>query len=167
LAGVDLPVTFIDADVRPLRDAAEARECAELMAPWSHGARSAAPSKRVRGSPIRPRKCTWCGQATRWPASWCSTCTGCWGYIQTVCVAPVTAALRARTFLVGWAERRIARESQRLSASPRSTPTRARYRRLGYEVVGTLTDFIVTGHHETLPEVDRIVGRIPAHLPAS
>ncbi|MBK6494929.1 MAG: hypothetical protein IPG05_07475 [Gemmatimonadetes bacterium] len=24
------------------------------------------------------------------------------------------------------------------------------YRRLGYEVVGTLTDFIVTGHHETL-----------------
>ncbi len=133
--------------------AAEARECAELQWPPCErdGARvgesSSAPSKprtaarRSGLEPIRPRKCTW-SRARRphegWPASWCSTCTGCCKGLQrgddrsSASIADDRRRLwLARPHLRGlrWAERAHRRREQlrsvELSASPRSDrPTR-------------------------------------------
>lgn len=74
------------------------------------------------------------------------------GYIQTICVAPRMQGRGLGTFLIEWAERRIARESPNVFMSVSSFNPRARalYERLGYREVGTLKDYIVTGHDEIL-----------------
>lgn len=74
------------------------------------------------------------------------------GYLQTVCVAPWTRATGVGTDLVRFAETRIFREHPNvfLCVSSFNTGARRLYERLGYTIVGELTDFLVKGHSELL-----------------
>lgn len=74
------------------------------------------------------------------------------GYIQTICLAPEARGRGLGTRVIAFAEERILHDSPNVFLCVSSFNERAKklYLRLGYEVVGTLTNFIVTGHHETL-----------------
>jgi len=72
------------------------------------------------------------------------------GYIQSVVVRDDCRGLG--TALITLAERRILRDAPNvfICASSFNAPARRLYERLGYTVVGELTDYIVRAHSETL-----------------
>jgi ribosomal-protein-alanine N-acetyltransferase len=72
------------------------------------------------------------------------------GYIQTVCVSPTWRNRGIGTRLIDFAEKRIFSETPNVFMCVSSFNTRAQglYKRLGYEVVGRLRDYIVAGHCE-------------------
>ncbi|MGH7629901.1 MAG: GNAT family N-acetyltransferase [Gemmatimonadales bacterium] len=74
------------------------------------------------------------------------------GYIQTVCLRDECRGRGLGTAVIAWAEERIFRESPNafICVSDFNTGARRLYERLGYEVVGTLSDFLVAGHSEVL-----------------
>ena len=74
------------------------------------------------------------------------------GYIQTVCIAPPHQGRGLGTRVVRWAEDRIARDSPNvfMCVSSFNDGARRLYERMGYHVVGTFKDFLVTGHDELL-----------------
>jgi ribosomal protein S18 acetylase RimI-like enzyme len=74
------------------------------------------------------------------------------GYIQTVCVAPVWRGRGLGTIFIRFAEERIFRESPNvfMCVSAFNTDAQRLYRRLGYQRIGELTDYIVAGHSEVL-----------------
>jgi ribosomal protein S18 acetylase RimI-like enzyme len=74
------------------------------------------------------------------------------GYIQTVAVAPAWRNQGTGARLVAFAEQRIFRESPNVFLCVSSFNTRAQklYARLGYEVVGELRNFVISGHSEIL-----------------
>jgi ribosomal protein S18 acetylase RimI-like enzyme len=74
------------------------------------------------------------------------------GYIQTVCVAAERRGGGIGGRLVSHAEERIFRESPNvfLCVSSFNPDARRLYERLGYVLVGELTDYLVTGHSEML-----------------
>jgi [ribosomal protein S18]-alanine N-acetyltransferase len=74
------------------------------------------------------------------------------GYIQTVCIDSEKRGLGLGSRLVEFAEQRILAESPNVFMCVSSFNQNARrlYQRLGYQVVGELTDYIVRGHSEIL-----------------
>ena len=74
------------------------------------------------------------------------------GYIQTVCVAPAWRNRGIGSKLLAFAEERIFSEVPNVFICVSSFNEKAQrlYRRLGYEVVGELRDYIVAGHSEIL-----------------
>jgi ribosomal-protein-alanine N-acetyltransferase len=74
------------------------------------------------------------------------------GYIQTVCIAPARRGHGFGTRLVEFAEQRILRVSPNvfMCVSSFNLGARRLYGRLGYEVIGELTDYIVQGQSELL-----------------
>jgi ribosomal protein S18 acetylase RimI-like enzyme len=72
------------------------------------------------------------------------------GYIQTVLVWPEWRGRGIGTELMGFAERRILRDTANVFLCVSSFNLKALklYERLGYERVGELTDFVVPGHSE-------------------
>jgi ribosomal protein S18 acetylase RimI-like enzyme len=74
------------------------------------------------------------------------------GYIQTVAVHPDCRGQGIGSALIAFAERRIFREQPNvfICASSFNPDARRLYERLGYRIVGELTDFIVRGHSEIL-----------------
>jgi ribosomal-protein-alanine N-acetyltransferase len=74
------------------------------------------------------------------------------GYIQTVCVAEEVRGEGLGARLVRFGEERIHRESPNvfLCVSSFNEGARRLYERLGYSVVGELTDYLVRGHSEIL-----------------
>lgn len=74
------------------------------------------------------------------------------GYIQTVCVADSARGLGIGSQLVAYAEARIGRVSPNvfLCVSSFNPGARRLYERLGYEFVGTLTNYLIQGHDELL-----------------
>lgn len=74
------------------------------------------------------------------------------GYIQTVCVAPAWRNRGVGSRLLAFAEARILGETPNvfMCVSSFNPDARRLYRRLGYQVVGELTDYIVAGHSEIL-----------------
>jgi ribosomal-protein-alanine N-acetyltransferase len=74
------------------------------------------------------------------------------GYIQTVCVSPTQRNQGIGTRLIDFAEKRIFSETPNVFMCVSSFNTRAQelYVRLGYEVVGHLRDYIVSGLSEVL-----------------
>lgn len=87
------------------------------------------------------------------------------GYLQTVCVAPAFRGGGLGTELVRFAESRIFRESPNvfLCVSSFNPGARRLYERLGYTLVGELTDYIVAGHSELLYR--RSIGPIGTFAP--
>jgi ribosomal protein S18 acetylase RimI-like enzyme len=74
------------------------------------------------------------------------------GYIQTVGVEPEWRDRGVGSRLVGFAEERIFRDSPNVFMCVSSfNPDALRlYKRLGYEVIGEIREFIVKGHSEFL-----------------
>lgn len=74
------------------------------------------------------------------------------GYIQSVCVAASARGLGVGSQLVGYAEARIGRVSPNvfLCVSSFNPGAQRLYERLGYEIVGTLTDYLIEGRDELL-----------------
>ena len=74
------------------------------------------------------------------------------GYIRTVAVHAERRSGGVGSALIAFAEQRVFRESPNVFICVSSFNPRARvlYERLGYSVVGELTDYIVRGHSEWL-----------------
>jgi ribosomal protein S18 acetylase RimI-like enzyme len=74
------------------------------------------------------------------------------GYIQTICVATEWRGKGVGTKLLDFAEQRILSETPNVFMCVSSFNENAQrlYQRLGYDVVGKLKDYIVSGHSEIL-----------------
>jgi len=140
--------------VRAPASGAELEACAELMAasePWVTLRRTAAASLTILRDTAKE---VWIGLVDREFAGFMildlrgPLC----GYIQTVCIRPDLRGRGVGTAFLAWAEERIRGESPNvfLCVSSFNQGARRLYERLGYRVVGPLTDFIVEGHDEIL-----------------
>ena len=74
------------------------------------------------------------------------------GYVQILCVRADCRRRGLGTALLGWAQDRIFRESPNvfICVSSFNGGARRLYERLGFEVVGTLRELLVSGHDELL-----------------
>jgi ribosomal protein S18 acetylase RimI-like enzyme len=74
------------------------------------------------------------------------------GYIQSICVAPGARNRGLGTQILAWAEQRILRDSPNVFMCVSSFNANALrlYRRVGYEIVGTLEGLFVDEHDEVL-----------------
>jgi [ribosomal protein S18]-alanine N-acetyltransferase len=146
-AAHELSITAIETD-------AEARICARLMAdsePWVTLGRSYEASLRIVRDPTRE---VYVARDGREIVGFVILCmTGAFiGYVQTICIHPDRRGQGHGSRLVEFAEQRILRESPNIFMCVSSFNHEARrlYERLGYRVVGELTDYIVQGHSEIL-----------------
>jgi ribosomal-protein-alanine N-acetyltransferase len=137
-----------------LANDAEARACAHLMAesePWLTLGRTYAASLGVVQDPTRQ---VYVAREDEELAGFLIICmTGAFvGYIQTICIQPDRRGHGLGSKLVEFAEQRILAESPNvfMCVSSFNQDARRLYERLGYRVVGELTDYIVQGHSEIL-----------------
>ena len=140
--------------IAPLEVGDEACACARLMAesePWITLGRSYQTSLDILRDPSRE---VYVARDETGLAGFLILCmTGALvGYIQTVCVAPARRGQGLGTRLVEYAEQRILQVSPNvfMCVSSFNQSARRLYERLGYEVIGELTDYIVQGHSEFL-----------------
>ena len=140
--------------VTPMETEAEARTCARLMAtsePWLTLGRGYDVSLRVVQDQTREVHLARQGDEI---VGFVILCMGgaFVGYIQTICIHPDRRGRGLGSRLVAFAEQRILRESPNVFMCVSSFNREARrlYQRLGYRVVGELTDYIVQGHSEIL-----------------
>jgi ribosomal protein S18 acetylase RimI-like enzyme len=141
-------------DVRPIDVALDAEACARLMStsdPWLTLGRTFEESLAVVSDPAREVYVA--SRDGAFAGFLVLNMRGAFvGYIQTVCIVPELRGSGAGTELVRFAEERIFRESPNvfMCVSDFNPRARALYERLGYRVVGELTDFIVSGRSEIL-----------------
>jgi len=145
--------------IRRLSTDAEAWACAELMAssdPWRSLGRTLEQSYRIVRDPAREVYVALEPSASSEPrvaGFIVLIMQGAFvGYIQSVVVRDDCRGRGLGTALIALAERRILRDTPNvfICASSFNAPARRLYERLGYTVVGELTDYIVRGHSETL-----------------
>jgi ribosomal protein S18 acetylase RimI-like enzyme len=74
------------------------------------------------------------------------------GYIQTICMAQEVRGKGLGSRVIEWAEARIFRDCPNvfMCVSTFNVDARRLYARLGFEVVGTLRDYLVAGYDELL-----------------
>src|SRR5687767_1574925 len=139
-------------NIRALAGDDEAAVCARLMSgsdPWITLGRGYEASLRIIRDPSRE---VYAASDESGLAGFLVLCmVGAFvGYIQTVVVARDRRGKGIGSQLVEFAEDRIFRQSPNvfLCVSSFNTDARRLYERLGYEFVGELTDYIVTGHSE-------------------
>ena len=140
--------------IAPLNGEDEARTCARMMAssdPWITLGRSFETSLQIVRDPSRE---VYVARDESGVSGFLILCmTGALvGYIQTVCIDPRVRGQGLGSSLLEFAEQRILRVSPNIFMCVSSFNERARrlYERLGYKVVGELTDYIVEGHSEIL-----------------
>jgi ribosomal-protein-alanine N-acetyltransferase len=140
--------------VARLANEEEARSCARLMTesePWLTLGRTYEASLAVIQDPSRE---VYVARDEGRLAGFLILCmTGAFvGYIQTICIHPDRRGEGLGSKLVEFAEQRILAESPNVFMCVSSFNSNARrlYERLGYRVVGELTDYIVQGHSEIL-----------------
>ena len=143
-----------DVSIAPLNDETEAELCARIMAnsePWLTLGRSFEASLRIIRDPSRE---VYVAHDEHGVTGFLILCmTGALvGYIQTVCIDARVRGQGLGSSLLEFAERRILRVSPNIFMCVSSFNEGARrlYDRLGYKVVGELTDYIVEGHSEIL-----------------
>ena len=141
-------------DISRLQSRADTEACARLMAssePWVTLGRSYEASLRIVGDGSRE---VYVARDENGLAGFLILCmTGAFvGYIQTVLVHPDRRGQGIGTRLVRFAEERILRDSPNIfmCVSSFNSDARRLYQRLGYQVVGELTDYIVQGYSEIL-----------------
>lgn len=132
----------------------DARACARLMAmsePWITLGRSYETSLDIIQDPSRE---VYLVRDETGLGGFLILCmTGAFvGYIQTVCIDPARRGRGLGSRLVEFAEQRILQVSPNifLCVSSFNQAARRLYERLGYTLVGELTDYIVRGHSELL-----------------
>ena len=137
-----------------LADQADARSCAQLMAesePWLTLGRTFEASLSIVQDPTRE---AYIARDDQGLAGFLILCmSGAFvGYIQTICIHPARRGQGLGSRLVEFAEQRILAESPNvfMCVSSFNRDARRLYERLGYRVVGELTDYIVRGHSEIL-----------------
>jgi ribosomal-protein-alanine N-acetyltransferase len=155
--------------IAELEAEADARTCARLMAssePWLTLGRTYEASLTIIQDPTREVYLLWNDGVI---AGFVILCvTGAFvGYIQTVCIHPDCRGQGWGSRLVAFAEQRILREFPNvfLCVSSFNPDARRLYERLGYTVVGELTDYIVRGHSEIL--LRKTIGPITEFRPAA
>jgi ribosomal protein S18 acetylase RimI-like enzyme len=132
----------------------DAEACARLMAcsePWLTLGRTYENSLAIIQDPTRETYITReAGEVT----GFLIICmTGAFvGYIQTICIHPDHRGRGLGSRLVDFAERRILSEVPNvfMCVSSFNHAARRLYQRLGYQIVGELTDYIVAGYSEIL-----------------
>jgi [ribosomal protein S18]-alanine N-acetyltransferase len=148
MAGLmSLEITRLDTE-------AEAQACARIMAesePWLTLGRSYQASLSIVRDPSRE---VYIARDENGVAGFLILCmTGAFvGYIQTIAIQPDRRGQGLGSRLIDFAERRILAESPNvfMCVSSFNHDARRLYERLGYRVVGELTDYIVQGHSEIL-----------------
>lgn len=141
-------------EIRQLRWAEEARICARMMSssePWLTLRRSFDECMELLEDPSREIFVAVEGQHVL--GFVILNMAGAFvGYVQTICVGEYDRSRGIGTRLLRYAEERIFRDSPNvfLCVSSFNPRARALYERLGYELIGELKDYIVTGHSELL-----------------
>jgi [ribosomal protein S18]-alanine N-acetyltransferase len=146
--------TLMGWSITALQTEGEARTCARMMAssePWLTLGRTYEESLAIIRDPTREVHLLTEDGAI---AGFLILCmTGAFiGYIQTVCVHPEHRGRGLGSRLVAFAEQRILSEVPNvfMCVSSFNHDARRLYQRLGYQVIGELTDYIVRGHSEIL-----------------
>jgi ribosomal protein S18 acetylase RimI-like enzyme len=143
-----------DLQIRPLGTREELEACARLMAttePWITLRRGYAESHAILADESRERYVAYAGETLA--GFLILNLKGPFvGYLQTVCLATEFRGRGLGTRLVGFAEERIFREHRNvfLCVSSFNPAAQRLYERLGYGLVGELTDYLVSGHSEIL-----------------
>lgn len=145
---------LMSLEITRLATDAEAEACARLMAesePWLTLGRSYQASLGIVRDPSRE---VYIARDEEGVAGFLILCmTGAFiGYIQTIAIQPDRRGQGLGTRLIDFAERRILAEAPNvfMCVSSFNRDARRLYERLGYHVVGELTDYIVQGHSEIL-----------------
>jgi ribosomal protein S18 acetylase RimI-like enzyme len=145
----------MDWSVARLEAEADAEACARLMAssePWLTLGRSYEASLSIIRDPNR--EVFVLRDSTGKLSGFLILClTGAFvGYIQTICIDPHCRRQGLGTRLLAFAEQRILSRFPNVFMCVSSFNHEARrlYERLGYRVVGELSDYIVAGHSEIL-----------------
>jgi ribosomal protein S18 acetylase RimI-like enzyme len=132
----------------------EAESCAHLMAgsePWLTLGRTYEASLRLLQDPTREVYVARDGAGL---AGFLILCmTGAFvGFIQTVLVHPTRRGQGIGSLLLEFAEQRILQQSPNvfMCVSSFNHGARRLYERMGYKVIGELSDYIVEGHAEIL-----------------
>lgn len=140
--------------IEPLATKQDAEACARLMAcsePWLTLGRTYEASLVIIQDPTRE---TYITREAGELAGFLIICmTGAFvGYIQTICIHPDYRGRGLGSRMVAFAERRILTEVPNvfMCVSSFNHDARRLYERLGYQVVGELTDYIVAGYSEIL-----------------
>ena len=140
--------------ISPLQAEDDARACARLMAasePWITLGRSYEVSLGIIQDPSRE---VYLARDETGLVGFLILCmTGAFvGYIQTICIDPARRGQGLGSRLLAFAEQRILQVSPNIfmCVSSFNRDARRLYERLGYKVVGELTDYIVRGHSEFL-----------------
>jgi len=140
--------------ITQLQADADARTCAQLMAssePWLTLGRTYEASLALVQDPTRE---VYVLRVDDTIAGFVIVCVvGAFvGYIQTVCIHPDHRGLGLGSRLIGFAEQRILRDFPNvfMCVSSFNRDARRLYDRMGYAVVGELTDYIVQGYSEIL-----------------
>jgi|ERR1044072_3215766 ribosomal protein S18 acetylase RimI-like enzyme len=141
-------------DIKRLENPDEAQWCAQVMAssePWITLGRSAAESLTIITDPLKEvYLATLEGERVGFVII---NMNGAFiGYIQTVCMASDQRGKGLGGQLINFAETRILRDSPNvfLCVSSFNQEAKKLYERLGYQVIGELTDYLVTGYGEIL-----------------
>lgn len=143
-----------DLAIRPLATREEAEACARMMAatePWITLRRDYGACLGVVLDETRERYVAYRGD--RLAGLLVLNVKGAFvGYIQTVCAAEEFRGTGVGTGLVAFAEERIFREFKNafICVSDFNHGARRLYERLGFRLVGELTDYVVAGHSELL-----------------
>lgn len=140
--------------IHPLQGEETAVACAHLMAgsePWLTLGRSYEASLQILQDPAQEVYVGWInGRLTGFIVL---VMQGAFvGYIQSVAVPPDWRGQGIGSRLIAFAEERIFRDSPNvfMCVSSFNQAAYRLYRRLGYETVGALRDYIVAGHDEIL-----------------
>lgn len=140
--------------VEPLATDAERTWCARLMAssdPWITLKRGFADCYNLLGNTAKQRYLVSAGE-TRAGVLILDLLGPFPGYIQSICLAPEARGRGLGSQVIQWAEARIFRESPNvfICVSSFNRAAQRLYTRLGYQIVGSLTDFVLDGHDELL-----------------
>lgn len=144
-----LPIT-----VRLITEDADRRACARMVAttePWITLGRTEAQMLARLEDPTRELHGAWVDGKL---AGFLLLCmVGAFtGYVQTLCVEAEWRGRGVGTHLLRTVEARVLRETPNvfMCVSSFNAGARRLYERLGYQVVGELTDYVVPGHSEIL-----------------
>lgn len=144
----------LDVDIRPLAGEDDLHRCATLMStsePWLTIGRNYQESRKLIEDPSREVYVAYDGEQFR--GFIIVLMHGAFvGYIQIVAVTPEARGSGVGTALVNFAEERIFENYPNVFLCVSSFNPRARelYERLGYQLIGEIPDFLVSGHSEFL-----------------